>query len=169
MASNLPVRDNGNKGSRPVDVFDAMRSEMDRLFERFHRGWPSIGDWPSLPRMQGMLGSDIVVPELDLKDTGNAVVVEAELPGVDEKDVTLTVNDGLLTIKGEKKKSHEEKGENHYVMERSYGSFMRSVRLPEGIDEDKVSATFEKGVLTVTAPKKPEAVKSEKRIEIQKQ
>jgi HSP20 family protein len=168
MPSPLVPKDNGSPPSRPVDVFDAMKSEMDRVFDRFHRGWSGFADWPSLPRVFGTSDEGIVVPELDLKDTGKTVVIEAELPGVDEKDVTLTVKDGILTIKGEKRQKHEEKGESHYVMERSYGSFMRSIRLPESIDENKVDAAFDKGVLTITAQKKPEAVKAEKRIEIQK-
>ena len=113
-------------------------------------------------------GQGVLCPELDLTDTGKAIVIAAELPGVDEKDVTLTVKNGVLMLKGEKRQKKEEKGENHYVMERSYGSFARSVRLPDSIDESKVEARFEKGILTITAEKRPDAVKAEKRIEIRK-
>ena len=140
--SNLPVQ-------RPVDVFGAMRSEMDRVFDRFHRGWPS------LPELFGSADVSPLMPTLDLKDTGEAIVIEAELPGVDEKDVTVTVKDGILTLKGEKRKGKEEKDESHYLMERSYGSFVRSLQLPDSIDENKVDARYEKGVLTITAEKRP--------------
>jgi HSP20 family protein len=162
MGTQLTSRDNGVPSSRNTDVFEAMKSEMDRVFDRFHHGWPS------LPRIFASSDIDVVIPTLDLKDTGKSIVIEAELPGVDEKDVTLTVKDGILTLKGEKRQKKEEKGENHYLMERSYGSFVRSVQLPDSIDENKVDARYEKGVLTITAEKRPEAVKAEKRIEIRK-
>jgi HSP20 family protein len=95
-------------------------------------------------------------------------VIEAELPGVEEKDVSVTLANGLLTIKGEKKEQHEEKGETHYLSERSFGMFERSLRLPDTIDETKVEAKFDKGVLKITAAKKPEAVKAERKIEVKK-
>jgi HSP20 family protein len=147
--------------SRPRDIFSAMRDEMDRVFERFEHGWPR---WPALLRREGV----ITVPELDVRENTNSIVVEAELPGVDEKDVTVTLVNGVLTIKGEKKQEKEEKGENYYLAERSFGSFERAIRLPDTVDEAKVEAKFDKGVLKVTAAKKPEAVKAERKIEIKK-
>jgi HSP20 family protein len=147
--------------SRPRDIFSAMRDEMDRVFERFEHGWPR---WPALLRREGV----ITVPELDVRENINSIVVEAELPGVDEKDVTVTLVNGVLTIKGEKKQEKEEKGENYYLAERSFGSFERAIRLPDTVDEAKVEAKFDKGVLRVTAAKKPEAVKAERKIEIKK-
>ena len=147
--------------SRPRDVFSAMRDEMDRMFERFEQGWPR---WPTLFRHDG----EITVPELDVRENTRSITVEAELPGVDEKDVSVTLANGMLTIKGEKKQEKEEKGENYYVAERSFGSFERAVRLPDSVDEAKVEAKFDKGVLKITAAKKPEAVKAERKIEIKK-
>jgi HSP20 family protein len=138
-----------------------MRDEMDRMFGRFEHGWPR---WPTLSRH----GGEITVPELDVRENTNSITVEAELPGVDEKDVSVTLANGMLTIKGEKKQEKEEKGENYYVAERSFGSFERAIRLPDTVDEAKVEAKFDKGVLKVTAAKKPEAVKAERRIEIKK-
>jgi HSP20 family protein len=82
--------------------------------------------------------------------------------------VSVTLANGVLTIKGEKKHEKEEKGENYYMAERSFGSFERSIRMPDSVDEAKVEAKFDKGVLKVTAAKKPEAVKAERRIEIKK-
>jgi HSP20 family protein len=147
--------------ARPRDIFGAMREEMDKMFERFEHGFPR---WPTLFRQ----GNGIVVPELDVRENSTSITVEAELPGVDEKDVSVTLANGVLTIKGEKKQGKEEKGENFYRSERSYGAFERTLRLPDTIDEAKVDAKFDKGVLTITAAKKPEAVKAERRIEIKK-
>ena len=109
-----------------------------------------------------------MVPELDVHDNGKQLTIEVDLPGVDEKDVTLTLANGMLTIKGEKKTEREEKKESYYMAERCYGAFERSLRLPDSIDEAKLEAKFDKGVLKVTAQKKPEAVKAEKKIEIKK-
>ncbi len=155
--SELPV------ARRPHDVFEAMRSEMNRIFERFEDGWPR---WPTLFSREAR--GEWVVPELDVRDDGKQLAIEVDLPGVDEKDVSVTLANGLLTIKGEKKQEHEEKKENYYRAERSFGAFERSLRLPDMIDEDKVEARFDKGVLKIVAPKKPEAVKAERKIEIKK-
>ena len=150
--------------SRPRDLFTAMRDEMDRVFEQFERGFPR---WPSVFR-RGNGDVAVMVPEFDVRENTNTITVEAELPGVDEKDVSVTMANGMLTIKGEKKQQKEEKAENYYLAERSYGAFERSLRLPDTIDETKVEAKFDKGVLKLTAAKKPEAVKAERKIEIKK-
>jgi HSP20 family protein len=140
------------------DVFDVMRGEMNRLFDRFDRGW---GGFPQL-----FGASERVGVGLDVRDDGQAIVIEADLPGVQDKDVTVTLSNGVLNIRGEKRSDREEKKDNYYLSERSFGSFSRSLRLPEGIEEDKVEAKFENGVLRITAPKKAEAAKAERRIEI---
>jgi HSP20 family protein len=147
--------------TRPRDIFGAMRDEMDRIFDRFEGGWPRF---PRLFRRDG----EFTMPEVDVRENTNSIVVEAELPGVDEKDLSVTVSNGMLTIKGEKKQEKEEKSENYHLTERSFGSFQRSLRLPDTVDDAKVMAKFDKGVLTVTATKKPEAVKAERKIEIKK-
>src|SRR6516225_9650041 len=145
----------------PHDIFSAMRDEMDRMFERFEHAWPR---WPALFRRNG----GFTVPELDVRENANSIVVEADLPGVDEKDVSVTLANGMLTIKGEKKHEQEKKGESYYLTERSFGSFERAIRLPDTVDDAKVEAKFDKGVLKVTAAKKPEAVKAERKIEVKK-
>lgn len=149
--------------TRPSDIFSAMREEMDRMFERFEQGWPRL---PSL-FSRGM-GRPVMLPEVDVHEDEKQFIIEVDLPGVDEKDVTVTMANGMMTIKGEKKSEREEKEENYYLAERSYGKFERSLSLPETIDEDKIEAKFDKGVLKITAPKKPEAIKAEKKIEIKK-
>src|SRR5690606_27285121 len=94
------------------------------------------------------------------------ITIEVDLPGVDEKDGSVTMANGMLTIKGEKKSEREEKAENYHMAERSYGTFERSLTLPDTIDEEQITAQFDKGVLKITAQKRPEAVKAEKKIEI---
>lgn len=147
---------------RPLDLLDAMRSDMERVFDRFEHGWPSFGGLGFGTR----LAPSAVAAHMDVRDDGDMIIVETDLPGVEDKDVTVTLANGVLTIKGEKKSEREEKDKSYYLAERSYGSFERSLRLPDTIDEAKLEARFEKGVLKVTAPKKPEALKAEKKIEI---
>ena len=113
-------------------------------------------------------GTSLIAPDLDVHENNTSVTIEAEIPGVDEKDVHVTFADGVLTVKGEKKVEHEEKKENFYVSERSFGSFERSIRLPDSVDESKIDARMEKGVLKITAAKKPGATASERKIEIKK-
>jgi HSP20 family protein len=146
--------------ARPRDVFSTMRDELDRMFERLEHGWPH---WPAPLRRAGQ-----DTPELDVRDSANAIVVEVELPGVDAKDVSVTLANGVLTITGEKKQEKQEKGESYYLAERSFGRFERAVRLPDMIDEARVAAKFDNGVLRVTAQKRPETVKAERRIEVNK-
>jgi HSP20 family protein len=122
------------------------KKEMDRLFDRFFEpGWPEmpkLGEWE---------------PTLDLSETKDAVVVKAELPGVEQKDIAVSIQEGVLTIKGEKEAEKEEKDERYHRVERSYGGFFRSIRLPVAVEAGKVTAAFKDGVLTVTMPMAPEA------------
>jgi HSP20 family protein len=106
------------------------------------------------------------VPAVDVVEKEKEYQLLAELPGLDEKDVEVSVADDILTIKGEKKEEKEEKAKNYYVSERRYGTFQRSFQLPAGVDAEKIEANFQKGVLTVTLPKAPEALKKEKKIAI---
>jgi HSP20 family protein len=157
--------------SRPRNIFAAMRHEMDHVFESFEREWPRsprLYEWPRWPSVFRRTAVEPVVPDLDVHENAKSIMIEAELPGIDEKDVSVMLSDGLLTIKGEKKQEREEKGETHYLCERSFGAFERRLRLPETVDEDKLQARFDKGVLKITAAKRPEAVKAERKIEIKK-
>jgi HSP20 family protein len=148
---------------RYVDPFSSMRAEMDRVFDSFLGR--SFGRFPALARVED---SDVVIPSIDVRETETEFVVEAELPGIDEKDVSVTLSNGILTLKGEKKSEREEKKDDYHLTERSYGSFQRSFQVADTVDADKVKAAFEKGVLKVTLPKRPEAMKAEKRIPIGK-
>ena len=101
-----------------------------------------------------------------MADTGASYQITAELPGLDEKDVEVTVADGVLTIKGEKSAEKEEKKKDYYRAERSFGSFKRSFALPEGVDQGKIEANFQKGLLTITMPKVAAAQAQAKKITI---
>ena len=162
MADDVTGKGQGGRlPSRYMDPFQAFRGEVDRLFDDFLGGMPTF---PSL--RQSSVAAQVLTPALDVKETEKELVVTADLPGIDEKDVNLTLQDGVLTMRGEKKSERKDERENFHLVERSHGSFQRSIRLPETIDEDKVEAHFDKGVLTVTLPKRPEMVKAEKKIAI---
>jgi HSP20 family protein len=122
-----------------------LRREMERFFDRFAEPvWEPFemvaGDW---------------APKLDVSETKEAMVVTAEMPGVDPKEIEIALTGDLLTLKGEKEKETEEKEERYHRVERTYGAFLRSVRLPMAVDGSKVTATFKSGVLVVTLPKTP--------------
>ena len=105
-------------------------------------------------------------PAVDIIEKRNVYEIIAELPGLDEKNIEVKLVNGGLTIKGEKQEEKEEKKKDYYLQERRFGSFERRFAVPEGVDADKIEASFKKGVLTVTLPKKPEAQKPEKKIEV---
>ena len=134
--------------ARAGDPFMSLQREMNRLFD------DAFGGYLTPARTNGD-GARQLVPSVDVKETDKAIEIEAELPGVEEKDVQVTLEDKVLTIKGEKKAEKEETKKDYYSCERSYGSFLRSFELPAGVDADKVSAAFSKGVLKVTVPKVP--------------
>ena len=149
---------------RYSDPFGTLRSEMDRLFDSF------MGGLPTFPSMFGAGGTRAFAlsPSMDVKETDKEIVVETELPGLEEKDISLTVHNGILTIQGEKKLDYDEEKENYHVMERRYGSFQRSLRLPETVDDTKIDARFDNGVLKVTLPKRPELTREQRKIAIKK-
>jgi len=147
---------------RSVDPFSRFRNEMERFFDSFNGG----GLFPRNAFETGSLRDSFVVPQLDVRETDKAFVVTAELPGIDEKEIDVTLADGLLTLRGEKKSEKSSEKDSLHVTERRYGSFQRVLRLPEGIDEEKVNASFDKGVLRVEVPKSAAALKSPKKIQI---
>ena len=126
------------------DPFAAMQKEINRVFEDFGRG-----------SLSTFSGSE-VSPRIDIAETDGAVEVTVELPGIDEKDVEVVLRDDVLTIRGEKKSEKEEKKKDYHLVERSYGSFARSIRLPFEADSEAVKANFAKGVLKVSVAKPAE-------------
>jgi HSP20 family protein len=160
--AKTPVKSEKKQVARRADPFETLRSEVDRLFENFGRRGSGLGrslfDFEPFKGVGSSLS--VTAPKVNVAETDKALEITAELPGMDDKDVEVSLADGVLTVKGEKKEEKEEKDKNYYLVERSYGSFQRSFRLPENVNEDKVAAQVSKGVLTVTVPKKKPAKKA---------
>lgn len=158
-AERLPV------WRREGDPFREFHQEIDRLVDDFF-GDVGFG----LPSRWGGGGrawpGEGFIPQVDVSETDKQVKISAELPGIDEKDLTVEMDDESLTIRGERKEEQEETGENWFRREQSYGTFHRVIPLPAEVNGDKVQAKFKNGVLTVTAPKRPEAQRKRKSIEI---
>jgi HSP20 family protein len=133
--------------------FDRLRREMDLLWDSFLEGRPS-----SRARLKGEW-----LPSLDVAETKGDLVIKADLPGMGPKDIEISLNEGVLTIKGEKK---QEKEEGYHLVERSYGTFTRSIRLPKDVQSEKISASFKDGVLKVVLPKSEEAKKKQIKIKV---
>ncbi|MGO8762570.1 MAG: Hsp20/alpha crystallin family protein [Desulfobaccales bacterium] len=131
---------------RPFREVSRLRREMDRFWDDYF-GSGRRGLQPLQAEF---------APAVDVTETADAIVVKAEVPGMDAKDINISVTGDVLTIKGEKKSEREEQEENYHVVERSYGSFSRSLSLPGAVKLDKIEAKYDKGVLTVTCPKKEE-------------
>lgn len=144
------------------DPFADMRAEMDRVFDAF------LGrNFLARPSLPYAASPALVAPDIDIRENDKEIVLEAELPGIDEKDVAVVVKNGVLSLKGEKKVERDEKKDAYHLSERSYGAFERTFQLPDGVDEDNIKASFEKGVLRIAMPKIPEKTPAEKKIAIQ--
>jgi HSP20 family protein len=169
--TKVPVKQDKSAPSSALQTwqpFESLRQEIDRLFEDFGQGfWRPFGR--SLFTTEPLVRREVTLskmPAVDVVESEKAYELTAESPGIDEKDIEIKVVNGTLTIKGEKQEEKEEKKKDYYLRERNYGSFERSFGLPDGVDADKIEANFKKGVLTVTLPKKPEAQKAAKKIEV---
>lgn len=149
---------------RPFESFykemDALHKEMSRLFDDFWKGGAHL----EMTKQPWAL--EELTPRVDETEDEKAFHIRVELPGMDKDDVDLTLADGILTIRGEKKREEEEKGKDFYRTERAFGKFSRSLRLPMDVDESKVDASFAKGVLYIDLPKTEEAKKKIKHISV---
>lgn len=142
------------------DPFRSFRREMDRLFDEFTRGWPFV-----TPFAEGE--GRMLAPRIDVSETDAELAITAELPGIEDKDIDVTLSGNTLTIKGEKKAETERKAEDYHVMERSFGTFSRTIGIPFEADPDSVKAAFKHGVLTVKIPKPAEIKEKAKKIAIE--
>lgn len=141
-----------------------LHEEFDRMFrDFFHAPTHLTSPFGSLHG-----SSSNLTPSMDFTETDKAYELTTELPGVDEKEIEMSLSDGMLTISGEKKSTHEESDKNLHRMERSFGSFKRAVSLPNDVDIDQVKATLKNGVLTVSMPKVPESQGRSRKLEISK-
>jgi len=139
----------------PFGEFERVRRQMDRFWDSFLQG--------GLTRRGE---EEEWLPSLDVAETKNELVVKAEVPGMDAKDIDISLSNGMLTIKGEKKQEREEKEADYHLVERSYGSFTRFVQLPAEVQSDKISASYKNGILKITLPKSEEAKKKEIKIKV---
>jgi HSP20 family protein len=146
--------------------FETLRKEVDRLFDDFGDDFWRRPFRPLAALERNLPKKFVATPAVDVTETDKAYEITAELPGMDEKNIEVNLADGGLTIKGEKKEETEEKKKDYYVSERRYGSFERYFGLPDGVDADKIEATFKNGVLKVMLPKTAEAQQPAKKIEV---
>lgn len=161
MRSLAPWRwGRGSVPSTEVSPLDAFQREMNRLFDDFFKGFGLPG------AAQGAGAVGMFVPQVDMTEDEKSVRVTAELPGMDEKSIDINLSRDALTIKGEKREEKEEKGQECYYAERSFGSFSRVVPLPAEVEPGRAEATFSKGVLTITMPKVAQKKKEQKKIEV---
>ena len=137
--------------------FAILRHEMDAMFDNFFRSF-------DMEPFESRLGA--FTPKVDVVESDKEIKITAELPGMDEKDIDVSLQNDMLTIKGEKKEEKEDKGKDYYRMERSYGSFSKTLALPIEVETDKVEARFKKGVLSITIPKTARAVAETKKIAV---
>ncbi len=172
-ATKLPIKTE-TKGQQNVapqawHPLETLHREIDRLFEDFGFSRSRL----RLPFQQSAFNVEpfwrelnFATPAVDIVEKDNAYEITADVPGIDEKNIEVQLKNGNLTIKGEKKEEKEEKKKDYYLQERHFGSFERTFGVPEGVDADKIEANFKKGVLLITLPKKAEAQKPAKKIDV---
>ncbi|WP_028317975.1 Hsp20/alpha crystallin family protein [Desulfobulbus elongatus] len=164
----VPITHRGKGGymaDRYYDPTFPIHRDIDRLFDHFFRGFGPMG--------MGRLGSGpafgegmVLKPKVDLSATEGEYLLTVEIPGVSEKDVSVDISGGTLTVKGEKRQEKEEKEKDYYRVERSYGSFQRVLSLPDDVDREGIKAGFKDGVLSITMPRKATSKGEVKQIEI---
>ena len=170
----MPITTEDKASRTPVTTdlwrpFEKLRQEVDQLFSDFGRGrglspfsrglFDVEPFWP-----QELTGQSL--PAVDITEKDKSYEITAELPGMDQKNIEVKLSNGSLIIKGEKKEDKEEKHKGYHLSERHYGSFERVFSLPKGVDAEKIEANFSKGVLNISLPKKPEAMKADKVVPI---
>ncbi|MGH8387365.1 MAG: Hsp20/alpha crystallin family protein [Pseudomonas sp.] len=151
---------------RPLEK---LRQQVDHLFDEFNRGSGLSPFSRGLFDVEPFWRRELIghgLPAVDITEKDKSFEITAELPGMDQKNIELKLSNGNLIIKGEKKEDKEEKRKGYYLSERHYGSFERVFNLPKGVDVEKIEASFSKGVLNISLPKKPEAMKADKVVPI---
>jgi HSP20 family protein len=155
-----------------MQVWQSLRDEMEQMFDRITRTFAPMATPRSLldvePFRHFQTSFGMAIPAIDVIEKSNEFQFKAELPGLDQSNVELSLSGDALTIKGEKSESKDDREGDYHLSERRYGAFQRSLYLPPGVDRDKITAKFEKGVLVIRLPKTAEAVKQQKKIAISK-
>jgi HSP20 family protein len=151
-----------------TDLWRGFHDEIDRMFGRLSQGFgfglPSFGRLLDRPTFETSF--TLHTPAVDVSEDDKAYRITAELPGIAETDLDVTLNDNTITIKGEKRDDREQQEKDYHLTERRYGAFQRSFIVPPSIDRDKIAANFDKGILTLTLPKTAAAVRQQKKIEV---
>lgn len=151
----------------PAHPILGLREEIDRLFDNFFAApFGRLVDLDAFRRVGVLPSLGDMTPHVDVKESDAAIEIIAELPGMEEKDIDITVSEGMLSLKGEKRVERDEKDADWHLTERRYGAFHRTFRLPETVDEGKIAAAFDKGVLTLTLPKIEKPAKEARKIEV---
>ncbi|MEK1887664.1 MAG: Hsp20/alpha crystallin family protein [Phyllobacterium sp.] len=168
--TKLPIKSEKKRdvtSSSPRSTFENLRQEIDRIFDDF-----SPSTW-RFPFGRSIFGVEVphpaawqVAPATDMVEKDTEYEISAELPGMDEKDIEIKLSNHTLSIKGEKSEEKEEREKDYYLSERRYGSFHRIFQLPEGVDSDKIEASFSKGVLKLKLPKTAQTQKTHKKISV---
>lgn len=165
-ATKLPVKNEPSQTAPATRVqewrpFETLRNQVDRLFRDFETGFLQSPLYRDIDNFWRRDFAFPVTPAVDVVEKDNAFELTAELPGLDAKNIELSLSDDVLTIKGEKNEEKEEKTKDRYVSERRYGSFRRSLQLPASVDPAKIEASYKSGVLSVKLPKSEEAKKKQ--------
>jgi HSP20 family protein len=156
--------------SEPAKTPSLLGGDIDRLFDEFARGmmvspfYRRALDWDPFRRIEKVTG--LLMPDVDVTETDTELCIMAELPGMEEKDVEIELSGSQLTVRGEKKEEREETKKDYHVSERRYGSFRRTLQVPDTIDAEKISAEMKNGVLTVVLPKTEEAKSKARKISV---
>ncbi|HOW98883.1 MAG TPA: Hsp20/alpha crystallin family protein [Kiritimatiellia bacterium] len=145
-----------------ANPFERLHREMNELFDGFLRDFGGT----ALPSLWRERAEDRVLPSVEVAETDESVQVTVELPGMDEKDIQVSLDDNALMVKGEKKQEREERKKNYRLSERSYGQFQRVIPLPAGIETDQVKAQFKNGVLNIILPKARSTAAESRRIPV---
>jgi HSP20 family protein len=168
-ATKLPLKKEESKKAVPAargwNPFASLRTEIDHLFDEFAPGWPFTAGRSlaaEFPRFERLA----VQPAIEVTANGKSYTITAELPGLEEKNIEISVADGSLSIRGEKKEETEEKKDDYFLSGRRYGSFERRFQLPDGVDVDKIEASLSRGVLKIVLPKTAEAQKKERKVTV---
>ncbi|TVT81454.1 Hsp20/alpha crystallin family protein [Pseudomonas sp. H3(2019)] len=171
----VPVHTEDKASQHPVTSelwrpLQKLRQQVDHLFEDFNRGSSGLSPFGrGLFDVEPLWRRELIghsIPAVDIAEKEKSFEITAELPGMDQKNVEIKLSNGSLIIKGEKQEDKEENRKGYHLSERHYGSFERVFNLPKGVDAEKIEASFSKGVLHISLPKKPEAMKPEKIVPI---
>ncbi len=170
-----PMASGDHAESTVFHTLQTLREDIDRAFDRFFHSWPTPPAWAkSLRDFEPLkvlrppfgFGRSGLSPRAEVSETPDAYEVAVEIPGVDEKDISVVLAENRLTVKGRKRAAHEERERDYYVAERAYGAFARTFALPDDIDPDRIEAIYKAGVLTITLPRSAEAKRKEREIPV---